>query len=85
MALNDLLTYARTVESLHEYHHVQQPNKLNTIKQEQVNQVYKHNNRHQYQNKEKNHHQFRGNQQKQVSYQQKFINKNSSNVWYVWF
>ena len=80
MALNDLLTYARTVESLHEYHHVQQPNKLNTIKQEQVNQVYKQNNRHQYQNKEKNHHQFRGNQQKQFSYQQKYVNKNSSNT-----
>ena len=32
------------------------------------------------QNKENNHHQFRGNQQKQVSYQQNYVNKNSSNT-----
>ena len=40
MVLKDLLTYARTIESLHEYHHMQQPNKLNKIKHEQVNQVH---------------------------------------------
>ena len=50
MALNDLVIFARTVESQHEQSHVHhQPLRQETIKQEQVNQVTNFNNQNQHQ------------------------------------
>jgi hypothetical protein len=72
MSLKDLTIYARTIETLHEYHHVQNNNNLNLIKQEQANQVYQHNYQNKNQHKQTNHHQY--NQGKQ------FMNKNQSNT-----
>jgi hypothetical protein len=75
ISLNDLIIYARTVESLHD-HHAQQPHSLDDIKQEQVNQVYKHNNHRQYHNNNHQNH----NQHKQSTHNHNHSNKNPSNT-----